>query len=170
MSAALLSSAVSANTFNLGLNNDTVEAGLKIPFSASGQISANYLYADDEGKILDIGFQTIHNSSNNRIELGGKLLKLWSKKRNNGQAFALGGAYRMPVAPSITAAIEAYYAPSVLSWSGVDRFYNIDAKLMYEVMPTADLYLGYRDVHFKFDSESDQTLDQSFYLGAELKF
>ena len=170
MGIALLSSTAAAATFNLGINDDTLEVGLKSSLSSTSQVSANYIYAEKRGKVLDLGFQTVNNAAGNRIAIGGKLLKLWSKTHDNGHAVALGGDFRMPIVPSVTAAIAAYYAPSVLSSSGIDNYYHIDAKLMYAVMPTTDLYLGYRDVQFKFDNNTDQTLNQSFYLGAELKF
>ncbi|MEH6824181.1 MAG: YfaZ family outer membrane protein [Motiliproteus sp.] len=170
LGVALLSTSAAAGTFNLGINDDTLDVGLKASLSSTGQFSANYLYSETEGKTADLGFQTVHNAAGKQIALGVKLMKLWAERRDNGHAVALGGDFRMPVAPSITAAIAGYYAPTVLSSSGIENYYSIDAKLMYALMPTADLYVGYRDVHFKFDTERDLTFAQNFYLGAELKF
>jgi len=170
LSLSLFSATAAASTFNLGINNDSVGAGLKSTISSTSEFTINYLYADEEGKALDLGFLTVNNSRGKRIALGGKALKLWSKTRDNGHVFALGGDVRVPIIPSLSAAIEGYFAPSVLSSSGIENYYSIDAKLMYSIMPTADLYLGYRDVEFKFENEQDQTLDQSFYLGVEFKF
>ncbi|MFT6915507.1 MAG: hypothetical protein ACJAWL_001816 [Motiliproteus sp.] len=170
LSIALLSSTAGASTFNIGINNDTLDLGLKSTLSATSQFTANYLYVEDQGKALDLGWLTVNNTGGNRIAIGGKILKLWSEQRDNGHLLALGGDIRMPITPGLSAAIAGYAAPAVLSSSGIKRYYSIDAKLLYQLMPTADLYLGYRDVAFKFDNQPDQTLDQSFYLGAEVTF
>ncbi len=166
----LVSATAGASTFNLGINNDSVGVGLKSTLSRTSQFNANYLYTDKQGKTLDLGFLTVNNSGGKRMAIGGKVLKLWSKRRNNGHAMALGGDFRMPIMPGISATIEGYFAPTVLSASGIENYYSIDARLMYAIMPTADLYLGYRDLEFRFENERDQTLDQSFYLGVEFKF
>lgn len=170
LSVFLLSSTASASTFNLGINNDTLDLGLKNTLSKTSEFSTNYLYAENQGKTLDIGLLTVNNVGGNRIAIGGKILKLWSKQRNNGHVLALGGDLRMPIIPGLSAAIAGYAAPSVLSASGIHDYYSIDAKLLYQLMPTADLYLGYRDMKFTFDNQPDQTLDQSFYLGAQVTF
>ena len=169
-STALLSSTTMASDFNLGINNDTVEVGLYAPLSQSSRFSADYLYHDQDGDMLELGFQVTNRVARGNMALGLKAVKLWSDVRDNGHAFAIGGDYSLMVAPKTSIALSAYYAPSVLSYSGVDRFYHADAKVVYDLMPNADVYVGYRDVHFKFENARSQTLDQSLYLGATLKF
>ena len=166
----LLSTTVAANTLNLGLNNDTIEAGVGLPFGMAGRFVGNYLYHKDQGKQFELGVQTEQDTGISKVTLGAKYVKLRSKTRVNGQAVALGGSYKMTVMPATTLLLGGDYAPSVLASNGADRYYRIDAKLMYELMPTADVGLGYRDVHYKFENQPEQTLDQSFYVGAELKF
>ncbi len=170
MSVALLSGAVNASSFNIGLSNDTIEAGLKFPVATSAQISADYLKSEDQGKIYQLGLQTVQHMATHSVSLGGKYVDLSSDRREDGHAFALGGDYRRGLAPQVSMGFSLYYAPSVLSSSGIDRHYRVDAKLMYQVMPTADIYAGYRDVHFKFDNKPDQTIEQGLYLGADLRF
>ena len=167
---ALLSGSVNASSFNIGLSNDTIEAGLKFPIATSAQISADYLKSEDEGKVYELGLQTVQHMKTHSVSLGGKYIDLSSNRREDGHAFALGGDYRRGLAPQVSMGFSAYYAPSVLSSSGIDRYYRIDAKLMYQVMPTADVYVGYRDIKFKFENMADQTIEQGLYVGADLRF
>lgn len=168
----VLSSPVLANEFGIGINNDTAELSVSAPVAISGQLSGNYLEVEDQGEVLEVGFLTLHhNSSGTRTTgLGVKMVKLWSDHRENGHAGSIGFEYRMPVMPALDLELSAYYGPSVLASSGVDRFYRVDAKLLYALMPTGDVFVGYRDLEFKFDHQPDQTLDQSFFVGAEFKF
>ncbi|MFT5722137.1 MAG: hypothetical protein ACI9W6_002461, partial [Motiliproteus sp.] len=46
LSVFLLSSTASASTFNLGINNDTLDLGLKNTLSKTSEFSTNYLYAE----------------------------------------------------------------------------------------------------------------------------
>jgi len=170
LGAALISSSAAASNFNLGLNDDTVEVGIYAPLSNASRLSADYLYHDTDGEMLALGFQVTNRTHRGNIALGVKAVKLWSDIRDNGNVFAIGGDYSLMVAPQTTVSLSAYYAPSVLSFSGIERFYHADAKVSYALMPNADVFLGYRDVHFSFENQRSQTLDQSFYLGASLKF
>ena len=170
LGAALCSGSALASNFNLGINDDTVEVGIYAPLSMASRLSADYLYHDKDGDMLALGFQATNRTNRGNIGLGLKAVKLWSDIRENGHAVALGGDYSVMVAPQTTLAFSAYYAPSVLSASGVERFYHLDAKAIYALMPNADLFAGYRDVHFSFENQRSQTLDQSFYVGASLKF
>jgi hypothetical protein len=170
VSIALLSGSVGASSFNVGLSNKTIEAGLKLPFGTSAQVSANYLKSDDQGKIYELGLQTVQHMATHSVSLGGKYVDLNSDTREDGHVFALGGDYRRPLGPQLSLAFSVDYAPSVLSSSGIDRYYRLDGKLMYQVMPTADVYVGYRDIHFKFDNLPDQTVEQGLYVGADLRF
>lgn len=171
LGVALVCGQAIASDFNFAINDDTLEAGLFAPASNASRVSAEYFYHDDDGKTLGLGYQVTSGAGEgDDIALGGKLVKLWSDKRENGHVFAIGGDYGRPITDQVSLVISAYYAPSVLSFSGIDRYYNADVKLAYKLMPTADLFVGYRDIHFKFDHQHNMTLEQGGYLGARLKF
>ncbi|WP_210396636.1 YfaZ family outer membrane protein [Motiliproteus sediminis] len=170
LAVALISSAANASDFNFGINNDTIELGLYAPMSTTSRLSAEYFYHDEDGKTLGLGYQVTNRTQMGDVAIGGKLVKLWSDKRDNGHAFAIGGDYKLPLDHKLWLGLSAYYAPSVLSSSGVDRYYHADIKVGYNLMPNADLFVGYRDIHFKFDNQPSLTLEQGAYLGAQLKF
>lgn len=167
---ALLSGSVSASSLNIGLSNDTIEAGVAFPIATSAQISAGYLKSEDQGRVIELGLQTVQHMETHTVSLGGKYIDLNSDRREDGHALALGGDYRRGLAPQLSLGFSAYYAPSVLSSSGIDRHYRVDVKLMYQLMPTADIYAGYREVKFKFDTMADQTIEEGLYVGADLRF
>ncbi|MGY5451824.1 YfaZ family outer membrane protein [Agarivorans sp. MS3-6] len=167
---AIASPAAYATQFNFDLNNDAFEAGFGTAIGPGAEVSANYMYSRPEGDLADIGIKATHQHEIHKFSIGAKFTKLWANNRANAHAAAIGGDYAITVAQNLTVSGSAYYAPSVLTSSELNRYYDLDAKIAYSIMPQADVYLGYRAIQFRYSSQQDLDFNKGLYIGAAFNF
>lgn len=86
---------------------------------------------------------------------------------------ALGGFFYhiIPKANRFSIGAEVWYAPSVTSFNGTDRLYDLSARLAFRIIKNLDLYLGYRHIaiHQK-NHNCEFILDTSPFLGIRFNF
>ncbi len=169
-STALVSIDSAANTFNFGINDDTIIVGLDTADNGSSALSADLHYSRPEGNLASMGWRATHSEGNYGFGLGGKLVSLWSSKADDGQALAIGGNFNLSPADKVTLSASAYFAPSVLTNNNLDGYRNIDLSAGYQLMPTAEVYLAYRDVNFDYRQGSSYEFDRGMYIGAKFSF
>lgn len=161
---------VYASSLNVGLNDDVVDLGFSTAISRGTVFSANYMYSRPEGDLADIGIKASHSQDMHSFSIGAKFSKLWANHRDNPHAFAIGGDYSMDLADNLSFTTSAYYAPSVLASSQLSRYYDLDAKLGYAIMPQATVYIGYRAIQFRYKEQANLDFNKGFYLGATFSF
>lgn len=161
---------VYASSINFDLNNDVVEVGFETAISRGAEFSANYMYSRPEGDLADIGIKASHREDIHHFSIGAKFSKLWANHRDNPHAFAIGGDYSIDLAKQLSFSASGYYAPSVLTSSQLSRYYDLDAKLGYAIMPQATVHIGYRAIQFRYKEQANLDFTKGLYIGATFNF
>lgn len=174
--AAAAGSAGAANLdFNLASN--AVEADFSSNLTDTGlEWTAGYLHHSDRADVGDVGLDLVGNASPAGspliFGLGGKFFYVAPNHIDNGEALGVGAhaRYTWPYFNRFAIAGELYYAPSIVSFQNVDRFWEGRLTLNYQVLRQGDVYIGYRRVEAAFGNGPSAVLDSSFIVGMSLNF
>jgi len=66
--------------------------------------------------------------------------------------------------------VEAFFAPSITSFSDAEQYAELAARLQIEVIGQARAYLGYRRMSFDTNDFGEQRLDRGVHLGLNITF
>jgi hypothetical protein len=161
-----LASNAAAVDFSTNLTDSGLEAGL------------GYLHHTDRVDVIDASLDLTGNASPVGSPLifgvGGKFFFISPKQAglDNGEALGVGAHFRYtwPTFNRFALGGELYFAPSIVSFQSVDRYWQGRLTANYQVLRTADVYVGYRYVSAAFDGSSNITLDSSIIVGMSLTF
>ncbi|NOX76958.1 MAG: hypothetical protein GXP17_10180 [Gammaproteobacteria bacterium] len=142
------------------------------------EMSSGILYNEDNNTVLDIGLQVIDvaGSKTPGLEIGVGPKLYWVSVDTNsasGVAVALGGklSYKVRSLPRMRVQGSLHYAPSITSTLDVDSLMEVSTRVGYELLPTANVYLGYRRIRVDFNlAKQTQTLDRGVFIGLEMTF
>jgi hypothetical protein len=174
----LASSHCSAATFDINLSNKSAQVRYATVIGGSTlgrtESSAEFLYTESSKYVLDFGLLVIDvaGSKSPGLEVGVGP-KLYFADGDNGHtvAIGLGGQlrYKIPGLQRVNFGLDGYYAPNIVSFANAKNMYEVGIRLGYEILPTADVYTGYRRVHADFD-KGDETLDEAIIFGLKVSF
>lgn len=176
--AVTFSSHSTAASLDLNLNNKSAQIRLATVIGGTTvgrtQTSIGFLYNDDEKYVVDLGLLVIDvaGSKSPGLEIGvGPKLYFADGDKGEAVAIGLGGQlrYKIPALQRLNFGLEGYYAPDIVSFAEADSMYEVGFRVGYEILPTADVYAGYRRIRAEFD-KGDETLDESLMLGFKLSF
>jgi hypothetical protein len=176
--AVTFSSHGTAASLDLNLNNKSAQVRLAAVVGGTTmgrtQTSIGFLYNDDEKYVLDLGLLVIDvaGSKSPGLEIGvGPKLYFADGDKGEAVAIGLGGQlrYKIPALQRINFGLEGYYAPDIVAFAEADNMYEVGFRAGYEILPTADVYAGYRRIRAEFD-KGDETLDESLMFGFKLSF
>lgn len=183
ISGALLGGALASNTssaasFDINLSNDSAQVRYATVIGGSTlgrtETSASLLYTDSEKYVADLGLLVIDvaGSKSPGLELGVGP-KFYYADGDNGTAVAigLGGQlrYKIPGLQRVNFGMDAYYAPNIVAFADASSMYEFGLRAGYEILPTADAYIGYRRIHADFDA-GNETLDEAIIFGLKVSF
>lgn len=134
------------------------------------------LYNNDDTLLGEVSLQVVNEAGAKApgldVGMGGKVFAATLGGNEDALALALGGhlRYSPRPAPRMALAGEAFYAPNIVSFMDMDNFWELAARLEYEVLPQAAAYIGYR--RFAGHAIDDRTVeaDESLYLGMRINF
>ncbi|WP_455210279.1 YfaZ family outer membrane protein [Kaarinaea lacus] len=176
--AAVFSTNSSAASFDLNLSNKSAQMRFASVIGGTTmgrtETSFGFLYNDEEKYVIDIGLLVIDvaGSKSPGLELGvGPKFYFADGKKGEAIAIGLGGKlrYKIPAIQRLNFSLEGYYAPDIVAFANADNMYEVEFRTGYEILPTADIYAGYRRIRAKFDL-GDETLDESIMFGFKLSF
>jgi hypothetical protein len=158
--------------FDIGQFNDAVEPNTM--FVGAKFLNADEKNSDNDNANLDPYFEVSFlmmkemGDSGFKLGLGGKL-----NYTENFSALPLGveGSYKIPADNLIPMYINAavYYAPSVLSFSDADSYFETRINYDIEVIDNGKITLGYRKIDTNYDA-ADFTYNDSWYVGFKFNF
>ncbi len=70
----------------------------------------------------------------------------------------------------IELSLEAFYAPSITSFSDAENYGELTARVQIEVTPRARAYLGYRRLRFDTNDANNVSLDNNAHFGLSISF
>jgi len=178
LSSTLMSNNSTAASFDLNLSNKSAQVRYATVIGGSTlgrtESSAAFLYTESEKYVVDFRLLVIDvaGSKSPGLEVGVGP-KFYYADGDNGQAVAigLGGQlrYKIPGLQRVNFGLDGYYAPDIVSFADASSMYEVGLRLGYEILPTADVYVGYRRIHADFDLGAE-TLDESVMIGLKISF
>ena len=180
----LLIASVGANAARLDINLSQESARFTYYSLIGGsnygrtEMSAGLLYNEDKNYLLDLGLQVVDvaGSGSPGLEIGvGPRLYFMSSDTPDvsGLSIAIGGIirYNIPPVPRLALQGTVYYAPSITSTLDTSSLLEYGGRVAYEILPTANIYLGYRRIRVEYtQGVGTHTLDDSFMLGVDFSF
>lgn len=177
---SLLLLSISTHTYaqflNFGLNHDSVSADVLAP-AERGELWAQLgaYHHEELGQRYQAGFLLSEPfwamNQNYWVGIGGQGVYL-EAEGPDGVALAVGGMISVALMPNLglKAQLSGFYAPKVIAFSGLDEYYDVQGRLVLELLSNASVYLGHRKIHAGFEFIRDRELDDATYVGAILKF
>ncbi len=142
------------------------------------EMSTGVLYNEDKNYLLELGLQVIDvagsDSPGLEIGVGPKLYYMHADKPDvSGLSIAIGGIvrYNLPQLQRMVLQGTLYYAPSITSTLDTSNFLEYGARVAYEILPTANIYLGFRRISVDYTKgKGTHTLDDGAMLGMDFSF
>jgi hypothetical protein len=175
---ALSPLAKAASGLDLSINNDAARGILEFDISNNVVVDGNWYYHQDRGNIFGAGIHVVGAATSGpdpaRAGVGARLLRIDSDSqgRDSGGALPIGGfvAYTLPDYNRFVLGGSFYYAPEVLSFSDVEEYWEASAWGAYNVLRTAQVYLGLRTIKADFEDSPKVTFDTGLHVGIRLRF
>lgn len=173
--AVSASSTVLADSLDINLSNDTVQATYATNWRTA-DLSTGLLYNNDQDNwVASVGLLASgeRQTGQTRIEagLGGKIYAA-SVSHDDVVALGLGGQFRVfPNNGPIGFSGYAYYAPEIVTFSDGKKLWEFGARVEFEVVKkSANVYLGYREVRVDLNNDPNVTVDSGFNAGVKISF
>lgn len=172
---------VSAQTVDVNLSDDVVEAHLKNPLNMGGSANRGhyqfgFLYKDDKRNATmgDMGFEVTGPVAPNAPGLSvgaGINAYLASVADYDVGAITLGlmGRYDFAAFERVSFTARVNFAPDITTFNDGEDFLYSSARLGYEILSNVEIYLGYRDINVSLDNGRDLGVDQSWIVGLEMQ-
>ncbi|MCC4834913.1 YfaZ family protein [Shewanella sp. 10N.7] len=170
LAASTLPLSVTASEITIGLSEHVVSANLKANINPHSNLEAGYIYSDKKGQLAEFAMHMTHQTGAHTIEIGPKWTSVWFDDNPDGSVISVGGHYSLALGNNISIHGDAYYAPSVLSFSDVDGYTELGAKVQYDFNPNMAIFIGYRNLKFKYDNQSNRSFEDGFYIGGTSRF
>lgn len=160
-----------ADEVDLAFSNDTA----KIKYSRSGVVSkrsqanVSYFHHQDGADMFDVDLLVGDANSANQLLIGGKLFYA-SDNDLDGTGLALGFSGSASLAHKIYLKGHAFYAPSVTSFNDLENYQELEIRLTYQVIPEAEVSLGYRNAEFDINNGGDLEIQDDVFLALTLNF
>lgn len=142
------------------------------------ELDASWLHHKDDGDVAGVGAHLVDNPLPGRGSLragvGGRLYFVEQDgRRDDGQAFALGGKarYTWPTFNRVNIAGHFYFAPDVTAFGDLDSYLEFMVRGEYLVLRNAGAYLGFRTVRVGEERNDDtRSFDSGPVLGIRIRF
>lgn len=171
----LATSASAGGSVDVALTNESVRAEHgAVRTGTAAYLTVGGWYHLDNGQMLNAGFHAI-DPNNTRPELvaglGGKSYLFKVPGQDTSVTIGLGGfaRYHPEQLNGFGGEIAAYYSPQVLAFGRLDQFYDLQARLTYEVLPQGRVFLGYSHIEADFE-EANVTMDSAITLGFRIRY
>jgi hypothetical protein len=173
---------VSAQSVDLNLSNDTVEGVFSGAVGGTGMGKSRYdisvLFSeegDDENWMAGGGFTVSGDAGSDApgLELGvGIKAYIMEVAKYDVSAIPLGGyvRYAPPVMNRFYVLASLFWAPEIVTFYDGEEFKYGQLKFGYELLPTADFYLGYRNIDADIKNRRDEEVAEGWMAGVKLTF
>ncbi len=174
----LASAQTSHRAFDINVNDDAVRAAL---FLRAGNpkllADLGWLHHQTKGDAIHLGIHLVDAASNGQdpLQAGIGVRFVYTEPDDvlvDGSALALGGfvRYVLPSANRINIGGYLYYAPDVVSFGDVREYYDVGARVGYNVVRDADIYLGVRTTKADYGGPGRYSFDTGLHIGFEIRF
>jgi len=170
-----------ARSFDINLGSDAAQFkyGSNIGATNFGrtEMHIGFLYNEDDAYLGEIGVLVIDEAGSKTpgLELGVGP-KFWFGGSDEADVdisgIGLGGQlrYKNFNSPRVIYGFSLFYAPSIVSFMDSDNILEYDLRVEYELLPTANVYVGYRSIEADIKNRGDVEIDKSGFIGLRFKF
>ena len=178
LAAGLLCAQAAADEVDLSFNSDALRIIYAHDLRNSRlNVDGGWLNNSDFGSVPHVGLTLRGFASGGanpiRAGLGGRLAYVDGDLSNqSGFGLAVGGflSYTLTRFNRVTFTGAAYYAPDVLTGSGLKKYQDYTARIGYQFMRDAEIYLGVRFVEGDFDAAPKVEFDDGTHIGFFITF
>jgi hypothetical protein len=175
------SSSLYARSLDINLSNDSAQFKYASLVGATTfgrtEVGYGFLYNNDHDLLGEISLLVIDEAGSKSpgLELGVGP-KLYIAEPDDPSvsfvAIGLGGQmrYKNLQVPRVVYGASLFYAPSIVAFGDADQMYEFEMRIEYELLPTANVYLGYRSIQADIKNRKDITVDESAVVGLRFKF
>ena len=176
-----LSNATFARSFDINLSSDAAQFkyGSLVGGTNYGRTEMNvgFLYNEDDNYLGEIGLLVIDEAGSKTpgLELGVGP-KFWFGGSDEADVdisgIGLGGQlrYKNINVPRIVYGASIYYAPGIVAFMDAEGLLEYDIRVEYELLPTANVYIGFRSIEADIKNRKDVEIDESAIIGLRFKF
>lgn len=176
-----VSSVSMARSFDINLASDAAQFkyGSNIGATNFGrtEMIIGFLYNEDDAYLGEVGLLVIDEAGSKTpgLELGVGP-KFWfggsDKADVDISGIGLGGQlrYKNFNVPRVIYGASLFYAPGIVSFMDASNILEYDLRVEYELLPTANVYVGYRNIEAEIKNRRDAEIDQSVFVGLRFNF
>ena len=178
---SVLSSFSFARSFDINLSSDSAQFkyGTHVGGTNFGrsEMTIGFLYNEDDAYLSEIGLLVIDEAGSKTpgLELGVGP-KFWFGGSDEADVdisgIGLGGQlrYKNLNYPRIVYGFSLFYAPSIVAFLDADNILEYDLRVEYELLPTANVYIGYRNIEADIKRSGEAEIDDSAIIGLRFNF
>ncbi|NNM78988.1 MAG: hypothetical protein HKM01_00795 [Gallionella sp.] len=177
--------AVSATAFadavDINLNNTSAQLQYKAALGGTNlgksEFGVGMIYNQNNNLMGEAGLMVKDDIGGNApgvsVGVGLKALSARIATVNaNASALALGGMvrYSPPAERRLGFVGQLYVSPNITTFGGASSYLETGARIEYEIIPQAQVYLGYRNISFNLKNAGTTTFDQGLNIGVRMSF
>ena len=177
----IVSSVVHARSLDFNLSAESAQIKYATLVGASNfgrtEFGLGFLYHEDKNYLGEVSLLVIDEAGTKspglELGVGAKFYYAYADKPDlSVSAIGLGGQfrYRHTSAPRIIYGAALFYAPGIVTFQDGDQLFEADVRIEYEILPTANIYGGYRYIETEIKSRKDLKIDDNFIIGLRIKF
>ena len=151
----VISSVVQARSLDFNLSAESAQIKYATLIGATNygrtEFGLGFLYHEDKNYLGEVSLLVIDEAGSKspglELGVGTKFYYAYADKPDvHVSAIGLGGQfrYRHAKAPRIIYGAGIFYAPGIVTFQDGDQMLEADARIAYEILPTANIYVGYR--------------------------
>jgi hypothetical protein len=178
---AVIATGARAERVDVNLSDETLRGTFEAPLPTA-RLGGVYEFGALIGENRDVDFQQAHvgllvtgdagaRRATVTAGLGGRLFVLAGDGADGG-GLARGGMFdaRLPSVNRIGGIAYAYGAPGASTFGDLEGWYEYAARVDYQVLQGASIYVGWRQVKVDVEGFGDFTVDTGFHAGLRLTF
>lgn len=148
--------------------------------------SGEYLHFEDDNNDVDAnilgagvfvaGRSNASSTARQTAGLGGKFVFVDADRADTGAGVAVGGFIRHTLSQAnlISLRGEAFISPSIMSFQGMENYFEVSGRVEYQLLEQANVYLGYRNIQADMDlsagGEYEYQFEEGIIAGVNLRF
>ena len=147
--------------------------------------SGEYLHFEDDTSDVDanilgagvfVAGRSNASTARQTVGLGGKFLFVDADGADTGAGVAVGGFIRHTLSQAnlISLRGEAFISPSIMSFQGMENYFEVSGRVEYQLLEQANVYLGYRNIQADLDvntgGEAEYQFEEGIIAGVNLRF
>lgn len=160
-----------ASTAEFSISNDFLNLNVESRLSNSVTTDVSFIHSDVDGhknNVLGLGLYAYHQTQRLKMHLGGQPY-YFDGHKVDGHGIALGGGLDFYFIPKAYVGAELLFAPDILTGGDFENYIDTHLKLGFQLLPNADIFLGYRFVEAE-QGKFDYEIYKGGFLGFSIDF